>query len=126
MSKVSKESAGHVDQMGPMGEDRHEELDGYTVDFMSLVQSGTLAPMLKGLPDDMCQSPHWGYVFKGSITMRFSDREEVYAAGDAFYVPPGHCPTFEAGTELLQFSPTEDLSLTMAAIMKNMQAMQGD
>jgi ribosomal protein L16 Arg81 hydroxylase len=56
--------------------------------------------------------------------MHFPDREEVYAAGDAFYVPAGHAPIAEAGTEILQFSPTEDLQVTNAAIMKNMQAMQ--
>jgi hypothetical protein len=108
-----------------MGEDRHEELDGYTVDFMSFGQGGDLSQMLEGLPDDRCQCPHWGYVFKGSITMRFADRDEVYSAGDAVYIPPGHTPTYEAGTEFVQFCPTDGLQLTMAAIMKNMQAMQG-
>lgn len=125
MPKVSKESASHVEQMGPFGEDRHEELDGYTIDFMSLIQDSDMSPMLKGLPDDKCQCRHWGYVLRGSLTMHFADREEVYTAGDAFYVPPGHTPTYEAGTELVQFSPTDELSLTMAAIMKNMEAIQG-
>ena len=122
---VSKQSAAHVDDMGPMGEDRHEDLEGYTVDFVSLRQASDLTPMLRGLPDDMCQCPHWGYVFAGSITMHFPDREEVYQAGDAFYVPPGHSPMAEAGTELVQFSPADELQVTNAAIMKNMKAMQG-
>ena len=125
MPKVSKDSASQITQMGPAGEDRHEELDGYTVDFMSFTQGGALAPMLKGLPDDMCQCPHWGYVIKGSISMDFGDHQETYATGDAVYIPPGHTPTYEAGTEFLQFSPAEELQLTVAAIMKNMEAMQG-
>ena len=124
MPKASKDSASQVEQMGPMGEDRHEDLDGYTVDFMTFGEGGNLAPMLKGLPDDRCQCPHWGYVAKGSISMQFADRDEVYRAGDAVYIPPGHIPTYEAGTEFVQFSPTEDLKLTVAGIMKNMQAMQ--
>ena len=45
-----------------------------------------------GLPDDSCQCPHWGYVLKGELTFRFADREEVFEAGDAFYLPPGHVP----------------------------------
>jgi Cupin domain. len=125
MPKVSMDSASQVEQMGPMGEVRHEELGGYTVDFMSFTQGGALAPMLKGLPDDKCQCPHWGYVLKGSFTMDFGDHQESYAAGDAVYIPPGHTPTYEPGTEFVQFSPTEDLAQTMAAIMKNMEGMQG-
>ena len=26
------------------------------------------------------------------MTFRFADREEVFEAGDAFYLPPGHVP----------------------------------
>jgi Cupin domain len=124
MPKVSKDSASQVEQMGPMGEDRHEDLSGYTVDFMSFTQSGDLAPLLKGLEGDACQCPHWGYVLKGSITMRVGDREEIYGPGDAFYVPPGHSPSFEAGTEMVQFSPSEELAITVAALKRNMEAMQ--
>jgi hypothetical protein len=39
---------------------------------------------LKGLPDDRGQCPHWGYVIKGGMNMRFGDREEVFEAGDAW------------------------------------------
>ncbi len=42
--------------MGPMGEDRHEDLGGYRVDFMSLTQGGDMDAMLKGLPDDQCRA----------------------------------------------------------------------
>jgi hypothetical protein len=126
MPKVSKDSASQVTQMGPAGEDRHEDLDGYTVDFMSFTQGGALAPMLKGLPDDMCQCPHWGYVVKGRMTMRFVDHEEIYEAGDAYYAPPGRRPVrHEPGTEIVQFSPTDDLKKTQAVMMKNMKAITG-
>jgi hypothetical protein len=47
MGRVSKESAAHVDDMGP-AEDRHEDLEGYTVDFVSIKQDSDLAPMLRG------------------------------------------------------------------------------
>jgi hypothetical protein len=125
MPKASKESAAQVDDMGPMGEDRHEDLDGYTVSFVSIRQESDLAPMLKGLPDDRCQCPHWGYVFKGTLTWHYADRDEVFEAGDAYYVPAGHTPVAAAGSEFLQFSPTQELQATEAAIMKNMQAMPG-
>ena len=58
--------------------------------------------------------------------MRSADHEEVCEAGDAFYAPPGHVPFHEANSEVLSFSPTDELKATEAAMMKNMQEMQGD
>ena len=124
MPKVSKESAAHVDDYG-IAEDRHEDIGGYTVNFTSIREDMDLAPLLKGLPGDQCHCPHWGYVFKGRLTWRIGDREEVYEAGDAFYVPPGHTPKAEADSEFVQFSPAEELRATEEAIARNMQAMQG-
>ncbi len=76
MPKVSRESAANVADMG-LAEDRGEELDGYAVTFVTIRQDADLAPMLKGLPDDRCQCPHWGYVFSGTLTWRYADHEEV-------------------------------------------------
>ncbi len=105
--------------------DRHEDLDGYTVNFCRFRQDIDATPMLKGLPGDRCDCPHWGYVLKGRLTYRFADHEEVFVAGDAFYLPPGHVPVAEAGSELVQFSPRDELATVTAAMMRNMQAMQG-
>lgn len=124
MPNVSKESAAQVEQHGPV-EDRHEDLDGYTVNFVSFREDIDATPLLRGLPDDSCQCPHWGYVLKGRLTFRFADHEEVFEAGDAFYLPPGHVPSAEAGSEYLQFSPSEELRVVAAAMTRNMQAMQG-
>jgi len=55
MPKVSRDSAENVADMGP-AEDRSDELDGYAVSFVTIRQDADLAPMLKGLPDDRCQS----------------------------------------------------------------------
>jgi mannose-6-phosphate isomerase-like protein (cupin superfamily) len=124
MPKVSKESAAHVEDHG-LAEDRHQELDGYSVNFVSIREDADLAPMLKGLPADRCPCPHWGYVFEGQLTLTFEDHEEVYAAGDAFYIPPGHTPKARAGTKFVQFSPSEQLQVVEETIMNNMRAMQG-
>jgi hypothetical protein len=69
MPKVSKDSAAHVDQHGPV-EDRHEDIDGYTVNFVSFGVDIDGTPLLKGLPGDACPCPHWGYVLKGRLTYR--------------------------------------------------------
>jgi hypothetical protein len=123
MPKVSKDSAAQVDRHGPV-EDRHEDLDGYTVNFVSFREDIDATPLLKGLPGASCQCPHWGYVLEGRVTFRFADREEIFEAGDAFYLQPGHIPVVQAGTEYVQFSPSEDLRAVSEAMARNMQAMQ--
>ena len=124
MPKVSRDSAANRTDHGAV-EDRSEQLNGYTVNFVSFRQDVDATPLLKGLPDDQCQCPHWGFVIKGRLTYRFGDREEVYEAGDAFYNPPGHVPiSHEPGSEIVQFSPAEELRATEAAMARNMQALQ--
>jgi hypothetical protein len=123
MPKVSSENAP-VEDHGIVV-DRHGEVDGYTVNFVTFRQDLDHTPLMKGLPDDRCQCPHWGYVFKGKLTFRFEDHDEVFEAGDAFYVPPGHVPVQnEPDSEYLQFSPTKELNKTSEVLMKNVQAMQ--
>ena len=124
MPKVSKESTTQGGEFGPVT-DRSEDLEGYTVNFVEFHEDIDATPLLKGLPDDRCQCPHWGYIIKGRMTMRFGDREEVYEAGDAWYAPPGHVPvSHEPGTEMMLFSPTHELQETEAAMQRNMEAMQ--
>src|SRR5437763_59914 len=115
MPKVSKETASHVQDFGP-AVDRTEDLDGYSVSFVSIKQTHDLGPILKKLPSGDCQCPHWGYVFKGRMIVRYGDREEVCEAGDAFYMSPGHAPEAEAGTELLMISPTPEYAELQAAM----------
>jgi len=124
---MPKASIGSATEGGDHGivVDRSEELGGYTVNFLTFREDMDHSPLLKGLPDDRCQSPHWGYVTKGKIVLRFADHDESYEMGDAFYAPPGHVPVHnEPGTEYVQFSPTEDVRKTTEAIMRNFQAMQ--
>jgi Cupin len=123
MPSVSKDSAAHVEDFG-IADDRHEDIDGYTVNFVSFRQDVDATPLLKGLPGDSCPCPHWGYVLKGRLTYRFADHEEVFEPGDAFYLPPGHVPVVQAGTEFVQFSPAAELREVDAVILKNIQAMQ--
>jgi mannose-6-phosphate isomerase-like protein (cupin superfamily) len=105
-----------------IAEDRTFELDDdFTVNFVTIHTDYDLAPMLAGLPGGMCQCPHWGVMTKGTMTVQYPDREEVFQAGDVFYMPPGHTPAVIAGTEFIQFSPTDLLAETEAAIVKAMQ-----
>jgi hypothetical protein len=124
MPGVSKESAAQVDDHGVVV-DRHEDIDGYTVDFLSFREDADVTPLLRGLPDDSCPCPHWGYVFTGRVTYRFTTHEETFEAGDAFYVPPGHIPQVTAGTEFVQFSPAQQLQQVTSTMMANLRQMQG-
>jgi ethanolamine utilization protein EutQ (cupin superfamily) len=101
--------------------DRAGELEGYTVNFVTIHQDHDLAPMFASLPGGMCQCPHWGVVIEGRIRATYPDRTEMYEAGDAFYMPPGHTPAVDAGTQFVMFSPTDLLAATDAAIAQGMQ-----
>jgi hypothetical protein len=123
MPKVSKQSASGGGEYGVVT-DRAEDVGDYTVNFVTFHADIDATPLLKGLPDDRCQCPHWGYVIKGRLRFRFADHEETLEAGDAFYLPPGHIPfSHEPGTEIVQWSPTDDLQVTEDAMARNMQAM---
>ena len=121
----------HISPDGPdladygMVEVRTAELGGYTVDFSTVKQPVDMTLMLRGLPGDRCQCPHWGIVTEGSMLVRYADHEESVGTGDVFYMPPGHVPTYEVGTRIIQFSPTADLKATDEAIMRNLAALQG-
>jgi hypothetical protein len=123
MPKASKETASQVEDMGVM-EGRYEELGGYMVGFETFREDADATPLFKGLPDDRCQSPHWGYVVAGEVTFRYADHEERYSAGDAYYAPPGHVPVITAGTEIVEFSPTGDYERTMEVVGANLAAAQ--
>jgi len=123
MPKISKDTAPRVDAVGPV-EVREGEAGGYTVDFLSFAADVDGAPLLAGLPDDRCQCAHWGYVLKGRVRFSFADHEETFAAGDAFYLPPGHAPFYEAGVELVHWSPTEDARIVGEAMKRNLEALQ--
>jgi hypothetical protein len=122
MPHASKTTASETEVMeGFEGHYEHME-GGYTVGFEAYSADADLAPVFRGLPDDQCQCEHWGYALKGKIGFRYGDREETYEAGDAYYAPHGHTPILYAGSEVVEFSPTDELARTMEVVTKNMEA----
>src|SRR5581483_6681050 len=73
MPKVSRETAPQVEDMGVM-EGRYGQLDGYVVGFETFREDADATPLFRGLPDDRCQSRHWGYVVQGSVGVLEPDR----------------------------------------------------
>ncbi len=82
---------------------------GLTVAFFRLPAGTDLRPALKGLPDDRCPCPHWGYMIKGRLRMHTADGTQDFSAGQAFYWAPGHAPEALEDCEYFDFSPTEEL-----------------
>ncbi|HLF70646.1 MAG TPA: cupin domain-containing protein [Dehalococcoidia bacterium] len=89
------------------------------------VPAGTdFAPLLKGLPNDRCQGPHWGYVLKGRIRIQYAQEEEVLASGDFFYMPPDHSGIAEEDTEFLEIAPPHLHEQFLRNAKSNLEAMQ--
>ena len=124
MPKASKEHASQHETVE--GYEGHFEpfAGGWTVAFETYTQDADLAPLFKGLPDDRCQCEHMGYVIRGKVAFRTADGEEVFEAGDAYYVGPGHTPVLFAGTEVVEFSPSAELARTMEVVTRNMEASE--
>ena len=122
MPKVSKDTATQGGEFGPVT-DRFDELDGYTVNFTSFSAEIDGTPLLKGLQDDRCQCPHWGYLLKGRMRVFYKDHEEVINAGDAYYLAPGHTTAFDEETEVVEFSPKGEYQKTLEVAARNMAAM---
>lgn len=125
MPKASRKTAAETVELE--GYEGHFERfeGGYTVAFETYTDDADLSPFFEGLPNDQCQCEHWGYVIKGKVTFKSSDGDETFETGDAYYVPSGHTPVLYAGTEVVEFSPTEEMDRTMEVVTKNMEAADG-
>jgi AraC-like ligand binding domain len=81
-------------------------------------------PVFRGLPDDVCPCPHWGYVIKGKVVVQYRDHEEVISTGDTYYLPPGHTVRVEEDTEWVEFSPVDEFRKMMEVVERNLAALQ--
>ena len=77
--------------------------------------------LAKGLPDDVCPCPHWGYVLAGSIIISYKDRtEERVRAGDVFYCPPGHYYRYDEDAKAIEFSPLAQMASVAQVTNRNL------
>jgi hypothetical protein len=70
----------------------------------------------------MCQNQRWGYVVRGRLTMHTPAGDEIFEAGEAYYTVPGQTDELDPGTELVEFSPPDELARTLAAVPQNLQS----
>lgn len=93
---------------------RQRDLGGnMSVAFVRLAEGTDMTPTFKGLTDDLCPCPHWGYVFEGRLTLHTPEGDETYQAGDAFYWGPGHAPEALEDCEFMDFSPTAEFDVVV-------------
>jgi len=62
---MSRDSASQVSDYGPVDE-RREDIEGTAIQFLTTNQDLAATPLMKGLRDDRCSSPHWGYSKMGT------------------------------------------------------------
>lgn len=125
MGDVAKVSTSEADTQVslPGFEGRYVRSDGYNLGFESFAQAADFTPLYAGLPDDLCQSPHWGYVVSGRLIMHRPEGDLTVEAGEGYYAGPGHTAEIAAaGTVLFEVSPAEAYDETMAVVAKNMGA----
>ena len=98
---------------------RGADWGGQRTMFITLPAGTDLAPLLQGLPNDLCPCPHWGYIIKGRVRLTYADGEEILTAGDLFYLPPGHSPFVEEDVEFVEFSPPAEHQAVLNTIQAN-------
>ncbi len=97
---------------------------GMTIAVNEMPAGTDLGPLLKGLKNDSCQVPHWGYVIKGTIRLKYDDgKEEVLRAEDIFYMRPGHIAYIEEDAKMMDFSPQEEFKALVKTIEKNISEL---
>jgi hypothetical protein len=92
-------------------------------EYFSLAAGTDLAPLLKGLVHDMCQSPHWGYLISGEFHVQFQDgSKETIRGGDLFYMPAGHTLVVGHDSEIILFSPQAEHCAVVEHIRRQLSA----
>jgi hypothetical protein len=100
-------------------------LGGMYVGFVEVPAGTDFTPLFAGLPHDMCSSPHWGYIFEGSIRLKYADgKEETVNKGEVFYWPAPHTAVVVKDVKFIDFSPEPQLRSVFDNIQKKMDAQK--
>ena len=92
-------------------------------EYFSLRAGTDISPLLKGLEGDLCQSPHWGYMLQGKLTVTYADgTREVNKSGDLFYWTPGHTVKVDEDAEVILFSPQDAHGKVIDHMLRKMGA----
>jgi hypothetical protein len=101
---------------------RAKEAGGMGMTFYRFSSGADLRASLRGLPEDSCQCPHWGYVISGRLRIHTASGPHDVAAGQAFHVEPGHWPEALEDTEMFEISPVAELREVAEHILGQVEA----
>ena len=89
---------------------QHRAEDGGMIIALERWNAGLdTAEMFADLPDGASQEPHWGFILKGAVTMRYTDgTAETLSAGHAYYIRPGHNAHVDEDVELVEFTRADE------------------
>jgi hypothetical protein len=92
-----------------LGQQHRAEDGGMTIALERWNAGLDTAEMFADLPGGACQEPHWGYIVKGQVTMRYTDgTAETLRAGEAYYIRPGHNAHVDEDVEIVEFTRADD------------------
>jgi mannose-6-phosphate isomerase-like protein (cupin superfamily) len=95
---------------------------GFNLAHVHLPKGADAKPLLEGLPGDLCQAPHWGYVLKGSIHVTYGDgRSEKVSAGQVYHWPAGHTVRVDEDYEAIEFSPSAPMNEVLAHVSRKLK-----
>lgn len=95
---------------------------GMAGEYFSLGAGTDIAPLLKGLKDDGCQAPHWGYVISGDLVVTYTNGStDACSSNDLFYWPPGHTVRVVNDSEVVLFSPEREHTAAMDHMLNAMK-----
>jgi hypothetical protein len=123
MPKVSRANAPMHFELPDGIESFSGEAGGWDISFDRYLTDIDGTTLFKGAPGDVCQASHVGYIIKGRMVVRHADgNEEVFEAGDAFVLTPGHLPLYSEGLEMVSFTPAEEAQQQMSYMLPNVKA----
>jgi hypothetical protein len=97
---------------------------GMDVNYHELPAGTDFTPLLKGLNNDSCHCPHYGYIFDGKFKIIYDDgTEEVLESGDIFYLPAGHTAIVEENLRMIDFSPSKEHTEVLSHVGEMMSKM---
>lgn len=86
------------------------EWGGMALRYARVPAGSDFTPVLAGLENDRCPSPHWGIVLEGSIHLEHADgTSEITRAGELYHWPAGHTAWTDEPTVFLEVGPAEPM-----------------
>ncbi|MCM4154634.1 cupin domain-containing protein [Gramella sp. AN32] len=98
---------------------------GITMGFNELPKGTDFTPLLKGLNNNSCHSPHWGYVLEGKILLKYDNgQDETVSTGEFYYWPAGHTAIVLENIKFIEFSPTKEYTEVITHVGQKMAEMK--